>query len=159
MARVLSLPTSPLPPRHTHVRTLIPPNLHISIYLRTPISCRHITAAKSVTYTLSKNIGGVYPQKRSSGENDASSLLAGTPLGADVVPGRPKGTPLQNLIWRIEPCLAGNPESGRGYSMRRAFMGSMPAARLAGMSAAKKEQIASATAAMVRAVGSQEETP
>ena len=38
-------------------------------------------------------------------------------------------------------------------------MGWMLAARLAGMMAAKKEQIARATAAMVRAVGSQEETP
>jgi hypothetical protein len=45
------------------------------------------------------------------------------------------------------------------HSMRRAFMGSIPAARLAGMRAAKKEQIAKATAAIVRADGSQEETP
>ena len=56
------------------------------------------------------------------------------------------------------------PSCGRGFprkvhSMRRAFMGWMLAARLAGMMAAKKEQIARATDAMVRAEGSQEETP
>ena len=79
--------------------------------------------------------------------------------GQTSCPGALKGRPCKTLFWRIEPCLAGNPESGRDYSMRRAFMGSMPAARLAGMSAAKKEQMARATAAMVRAVGSQEETP
>jgi hypothetical protein len=45
------------------------------------------------------------------------------------------------------------------YSMRSAFMGSMLAARFAGIRAAKKEQIASETAAIVNAVGSQEETP
>ena len=43
--------------------------------------------------------------------------------------------------------------------MRSAFMGSMLAARFAGINAAKKEQVAKATAAMVRAVGSHEETP
>jgi hypothetical protein len=46
-----------------------------------------------------------------------------------------------------------------GYSRRRALMGWMLAARFAGMIAARNEQIARATAAMVRAVGSQDETP
>ena len=46
-----------------------------------------------------------------------------------------------------------------GYSIRRALMGEMEAARLAGMMAAKKEQIASAPAAAVKASGSEEETP
>src|SRR5689334_8851015 len=45
------------------------------------------------------------------------------------------------------------------YSMRRACIGEMEAARLAGMMAAKKEQMARATAAALRASGSQEETP
>jgi hypothetical protein len=46
-----------------------------------------------------------------------------------------------------------------GHSVRRAFMGWMEAARLAGITAAQKEQTASATAAIVRASGSQEGTP
>jgi hypothetical protein len=45
------------------------------------------------------------------------------------------------------------------YSVRRAFMGWMEAARFAGMMAATKEQMASATAAIVRASGSQDGTP
>jgi len=45
------------------------------------------------------------------------------------------------------------------YSILRAFMGEMEAARLAGMAAAKKEQMPSALAATVRAKGSHEETP
>ena len=45
------------------------------------------------------------------------------------------------------------------YSIRSAFIGWMPAARFAGMIAAKNEQIASATAAIVKAVGSQDDTP
>jgi len=49
--------------------------------------------------------------------------------------------------------------SGYFHSMRRAFMGEMEAARLAGMMAAKKEQMPSAPAATVRAKGSHEETP
>jgi hypothetical protein len=48
--------------------------------------------------------------------------------------------------------------SGR-YSMRSACMGDIDAARLAGMMAAKNEQIASAPAAMPSASGSQDETP
>ena len=47
----------------------------------------------------------------------------------------------------------------RGYSILSAFIGEMDAARFAGMMAAKKEQIANAPAATVRASGSQEETP
>ncbi len=45
------------------------------------------------------------------------------------------------------------------YSILRAFMGEMEAARFAGMMAAKNEQIASAPAATLSAKGSQEETP
>jgi hypothetical protein len=45
------------------------------------------------------------------------------------------------------------------YSTRRAWVGEMEAARLAGMMAAKKEQMARATAEMESASGSQEETP
>ena len=52
-------------------------------------------------------------------------------------------------LWLVRP----------GYSMRRAFMGWMLAARLAGMMAAKNEQIASATAAIVSAAGSHDDTP
>jgi hypothetical protein len=47
----------------------------------------------------------------------------------------------------------------RDYSILRAVMGEMEAARFAGIMAAKKEQTASAPAAMVNASGSQEETP
>jgi hypothetical protein len=47
----------------------------------------------------------------------------------------------------------------RGYSVRRAFMGWMEAARFAGMSAARREQMAREMAATARASGSQEETP
>src|ERR1700689_4138426 len=47
----------------------------------------------------------------------------------------------------------------RDYSILRALMGEMEAARFAGIMAAKKEQTASAPAAMVNASGSQEETP
>jgi hypothetical protein len=50
-------------------------------------------------------------------------------------------------------------DGGWFYSVRRALMGWMEAARFAGMMAAKKEQMASAPAATVRANGSQEETP
>jgi hypothetical protein len=45
------------------------------------------------------------------------------------------------------------------YSIRRALMGEMDAARFAGMMAAKKEQRASAVAEAVRASGSRDETP
>ena len=45
------------------------------------------------------------------------------------------------------------------YSILSAFMGEMEAARLAGMMAAKKEQIASDIVATLNAGGSQEETP
>jgi hypothetical protein len=45
------------------------------------------------------------------------------------------------------------------YSILSAFMGEMEAARLAGMMAAKKEQIASDIVATLSAGGSQEETP
>src|SRR4029077_17312448 len=45
------------------------------------------------------------------------------------------------------------------YSVRRAFMGEMDAARRAGMMAAKNAAIASADAAMLRASGSQLDTP
>src|ERR1700691_5853335 len=47
----------------------------------------------------------------------------------------------------------------RDYSILRAVMGEMEAARFAGIMAAKKEQTASAPAAIVSASGSQEETP
>jgi hypothetical protein len=47
----------------------------------------------------------------------------------------------------------------RDYSILSALMGEMEAARFAGIMAAKKEQTASAAAAMVNASGSQEETP
>jgi len=50
-------------------------------------------------------------------------------------------------------------DGGWFYSVRRALMGWMEAARFAGMTAAKKEQMARAAAAMVRAKGSQEGTP
>jgi len=45
------------------------------------------------------------------------------------------------------------------YSLFRAFKGEMDAALLAGMIAAKNAEIASALAAIVRAKGSQLETP
>jgi hypothetical protein len=45
------------------------------------------------------------------------------------------------------------------YSVRKAFMGEIDAARLAGIMAAKKAQMASAIAATVSAKGSQLETP
>ncbi len=45
------------------------------------------------------------------------------------------------------------------YSVLSALIGEMLAARLAGMIAAKKAEIASATAAMLNASGSQKETP
>jgi hypothetical protein len=45
------------------------------------------------------------------------------------------------------------------YSMRSACIGEIEAARLAGMMAAKKEQIARAPAAIPNANGSQEVTP
>ena len=45
------------------------------------------------------------------------------------------------------------------YSILSAFMGDIDAARVAGMIAAKNEQIASAPAATASASGSHEETP
>src|SRR5579862_278242 len=45
------------------------------------------------------------------------------------------------------------------YSARRAVMGEIPAARMAGMNAAKNAQIARAPAARANAHGSQKETP
>jgi hypothetical protein len=54
------------------------------------------------------------------------------------------------LVWEAALC---------GHSTRRAWVGEMDAARLAGMMAAKKEQMARAMAEMERARGSQEETP
>jgi hypothetical protein len=51
------------------------------------------------------------------------------------------------------------PQTRLRYSILNAFIGEMDAARFAGMMAAKKEQIASATPATVSASGSHEETP
>jgi len=48
---------------------------------------------------------------------------------------------------------------GRAYPIRSAFSGEMDAARIAGITAASKEQMASALAATVNAGGSQEDTP
>jgi len=64
-------------------------------------------------------------------------------------------------MWRkVRTAFAGTNGAARVfYSMRRAVMGEMDAARAAGMIAAKSEQSARATAATASANGFQEETP
>ena len=73
------------------------------------------------------------------------------------------GTPLRDTLGDISHRGLGGVMrakalvNGPGYSILRAFIGEMEAARLAGMMAAKKEQIASAPAATLSAKGSHEE--
>jgi hypothetical protein len=63
-------------------------------------------------------------------------------------------------FWEPQRCCATKYRWGwSGYSRRRAFMGEIEAARLAGMMAAKKEHVPKAMAAAESAAGSQEATP
>jgi hypothetical protein len=101
---------------------------------------------------------GRVSQPRAQGRNEERFLTS-----LEMTPGnsfykKPAAAPHFSRRSRAEA----RPLQKRGevrYSMRRACMGEMEAARLAGMMAAKNEQTASAPAATVNASGSEEETP
>ncbi len=87
------------------------------------------------------------------------TVLAGGDLRAAAFPGRVESAFLAGPFLDGEGRVKVSTILRAHYSILNAFMGEMDAARLAGIMAAKKAQMANPPAATIRAKGSQLETP
>lgn len=91
---------------------------------------------------------------RCSGDGDSPNSSPASAASAEETERRS-----QALERRIPHSLADSLRASADHSTRRAAMGEMAAARLAGMTAAKNEHVANATVARVSATGSPDDTP